>query len=99
MGSELGKQTEVWVTHDSLSTATVLLAVMLKIIEDLGTRHYTDVQVSKRRRRGALPAYLHITCAKTGELKRGGRSSRWFNLHRGDNYANVSGAEPGNTDG
>ena len=40
MGSESGKQTEFYETHDGLSTATVFLAVMLKIVEDLGTRHY-----------------------------------------------------------
>ena len=40
--SELGKQTEVYETHDSLGTATVLLAVMLKIVEDLCARYYVD---------------------------------------------------------
>ena len=28
-------------TYDSLGATAVLLAVMLKIVEDLGTRHYT----------------------------------------------------------
>ena len=40
MGSELGKETEIYETHDGLSTTTVLLAVMLEIVEDLGTRDY-----------------------------------------------------------
>jgi len=42
MGSELGNQTEVYETHNSLRAATVLLAVMLKVVEDLGTRHYAS---------------------------------------------------------
>ena len=40
MGSGLGEETELYETHDGLSTTTILLAVMLKIVEDLGTRDY-----------------------------------------------------------
>ena len=29
-------------TYDSLGSATILLAVVLEIVEDLGARHYAD---------------------------------------------------------
>jgi hypothetical protein len=37
---ELGKQTTVHRTYDGLRAGTILVVVMPKVIEDLGTRHY-----------------------------------------------------------
>ena len=42
-------------TYDGLGSATVLLAVILEIIESLGTRHYArDRRVSEKRRSNVL---------------------------------------------
>ena len=46
-------------TYDSLSAETILLAIMLKIIEDLGTRHCAGGGMSAGRRSSdmMLPPY------------------------------------------